>query len=1204
MARRVFIILFSLSFAGQNFAVSQEFQKKPKKHFLLPEQASQSDCRPGTINIKLKPEFRNLFNNPQQLKARLSKIYNELGFERLKPIISEDRQQRNNARLKRNPVYDLGLYQTLSYSSDVPVEEAINMLYETGIVEFAEPEYIQKIDLTPDDSLMARQYHLDLIKAFDAWDITTGDTTIIIAIVDSGIDVDHPDLNGNLWINPDDPVDGIDNDGNGYIDDIHGWDFAGSLSEDPDDEDNDVDITKGGGHQHGLGVASVAGATTNNGIGFAGTGFNCRIMATKHFADNQPEDAVQYASDPYLGIIYAAENGADIINCSWGSTFRSQFNQDLISYVSVDLGALVVASSGNSGLEEAHYPSDYKYVLSVSAVNRNLTKTSFTTYGKGVDISALGSAIAVHENDGVYGVTQGTSFSAPMVAGAAGLVKSLYPDFNGIQTGELLRVTANDTIYDINPESIYKNKLGKGLLDMNKALTSQPPSIRLLSYKLLNEVGKTPGPGEEAFFIANFTNYLWPSSNGLTVNLTSGSEFLEVLDDISDLGKIEMEQVITNAAHPFRVRIGEDIPTNLKINLLLDYEDGEYVDYQYISILLNPTFLNIEENQVTSSIAENGRIGYQDNEQREGLGFIFDSKNNLYEMGLMLGNSEAQVSSSVRSSIQGSYDKDFVSTKRIDSKSPGDYSAAEIFGEFNDSDAGNSASNVLINYRTMVWKEAPDNKYFIVEYIIQYEGDSTLNSFYAGLYADWDIKGGSNGNGSEDRADWNDSTSMGYVYNTDSTEQYFHGIQVLRGSANYWAIDNDETLTDNPWGVYDGFEDLEKYEAMSSGIGRQQAGFGDADGDDVSHTVAAGPFVIDPGDSIKVAFAIHGAATLEDLITSAQAADTMYNYTLQEPTPVLNDVEVCYEDSAVISASGASTYKWYKTKTGGEPFFEGDEYTTINLFNDTTYYISNAENPWESVRTAVSIFAMANPTIILSGSQFLCDGDTTTLLVAEADSYFWNPGNESTQTIDVSQTGLYSVTVTYDSLGCVSTSPEINIIKNDLPTASFVLDKYEIIQNVDTEINMTDLSVNTSSWFWKLSDGQTSTEQNPVFTINSIDPIEVILTATSSEGCQDDDIQVIDVITGIEDPKLTGALKLYPNPASGIINVEFTNEYYGTFDINIYNTVGKTVRKMKIPKNGKYSHNAIDLNGLPKGLYLIKVDLDSFGQSTSRILLR
>jgi PKD repeat protein len=240
----------------------------------------------------------------------------------------------------------------------------------------------------------------------------------------------------------------------------------------------------------------------------------------------------------------------------------------------------------------------------------------------------------------------------------------------------------------------------------------------------------------------------------------------------------------------------------------------------------------------------------------------------------------------------------------------------------------------------------------------------------------------------------------------------------------------------------------------------------------------------------------------------------------------------------------------------------------------------------------------------LSGSQFLCDGDTTTLLVAEADSYFWNPGNESTQTIDVSQTGLYSVTVTYDSLGCVSTSPEINIIKNDLPTASFVLDKYEIIQNVDTEINMTDLSVNTSSWFWKLSDGQTSTEQNPVFTINSIDPIEVILTATSSEGCQDDDIQVIDVITGIEDPKLTGALKLYPNPASGIINVEFTNEYYGTFDINIYNTVGKTVRKMKIPKNGKYSHNAIDLNGLPKGLYLIKVDLDSFGQSTSRILLR
>ncbi len=90
-------------------------------------------------------------------------------------------------------------------------------------------------------------------------------------------------------------------------------------------------------------------------MGFAGTGFNCKIMVTKHFADNQPEDALSYATNPYLGVIYAAENGAHIINCSWGSTFRSQINQDIMNYVSEDLGVLVVASSGNSGLEEAHY---------------------------------------------------------------------------------------------------------------------------------------------------------------------------------------------------------------------------------------------------------------------------------------------------------------------------------------------------------------------------------------------------------------------------------------------------------------------------------------------------------------------------------------------------------------------------------------------------------------------------------------------------------------------------------------------------------------------------------------------------------------------------------------------------------------------------------------------------------------------------------
>lgn len=1209
MARCIsIIIIFGIllfPFAGKG----QEIVRKERKFFKLPEKATAHDYHHGIINIKVKPEFREAFRNPQNLEPGVLDVFEMLGIESFKPIIPVTSQLKVNARLRAKPTYDIRLYHRLQYSGNMPVEDAINLLFTTGIVEIAEPEYIQKLDFVPDDSLLNRQYHLDLIKAFDAWDVTTGDTTVIIAIVDSGIDVDHPDLAGNLWVNPNDPVDGIDNDGNGFVDDIHGWDFGGAIAG-VNDEDNDPDITKGGSHQHGLSVAGVAGSTANNGKGFAGTGYHCRLMITKHFADNQPENAISYDSNPYIGIIYAAENGADVINCSWGSTFRSAFNQDLINYVTLDLGVLVVASSGNSGLEESHYPSDYNNVLSVSAVDKSLKKSSFTTYGKGVDITAPGSAIAVLEYDGGYGVTQGTSFSSPMVAGAAGLVKSMYPEFDGVQVGELLRVTANDTIYDVNPSSSFRNKLGKGMLDMHRALTTQPPAIRMLSYRLSAADGKSPEPGEEAYFIANFKNFLWPSSSGLIVKLTSKSALLEVMDETSHLGTLNMGQTVTNSAQPFRIRIWENIPTNVKIDLILEYEDGEYTDYQFLSILLNPTFLNIEENQIASSIAENGRIGYQDTDQSQGLGFIFDEQNTLFEMGLMLGNSESQISSAVRSILnidnKTTYDEDFVSTQRIADFSPGDFSAAEITGAFNDMNAGDSASNVSVRFRTMVWKEAPDDKYFIVEYTIRNDGDSTLNSFHTGLYADWDISDNIHeGNGSGDRADWYDSLSLGYVYNTDTSEQYYNGIQVLTGSSNYWAIDNNDAIPDNPWGVYDGFEDEEKYESMSRGIGRRQAGISDEDGNDVSHTVAAGPYAIAPGDSIVVAFAIHGASTYDDLLSSALSADTMYNLTLKETTPVLADVDICYGDSATIMASGATAYKWYKTKTGGEPFFEGEAYITENLFNDTVFYVSNAGNPWESVRTPVNLFAKANPSIILSGSQVLCDGDTTTLMVAEADTYLWKPFNETTNSIQVTETGMYSVTVTYDSLGCISTSDDISIIKYNPPSASFTLDKHEIEKNVDTEINMTDQSNNSHSWFWRLSDGQTSTEQNPTFTVNTLHPIEVILTVTSQEGCQDQDTQVIDVITGLDDQiDLGNNLRIYPNPASGALSLELITDYPGPYQIKLYNTTGRLVKDLAFLKTGETAVETLDLTGLPVGLYLLHVVQGSFVNTTVRILVK
>jgi hypothetical protein len=443
------------------------------------------------------------------------------------------------------------------------------------------------------------------------------------------------------------------------------------------------------------------------------------------------------------------------------------------------------------------------------------------------------------------------------------------------------------------------------------------------------------------------------------------------------------------------------------------------------------------------------------------------------------------------------------------------------------------------------------------------------------------------------------------VYNIDSSDQYYNGIQVLSGTPNYWAIDNSAGVEDNPWGVYDGFEDAEKYESMSSGIGRQQAGVASETGNDVSHTTAAGPYVLDPGDSITVAFALHAASSLQDLKASAQAADTMYNYTLKETSPLISDVEICYGDSAILTASGATKYNWYTTKTGGDPIFEGEQFITEKLFTDTLFYVSNAENSWESVRSPVKVKLKANPTLTMSGSQVLCDNDTTSLIVAEADSYLWSPDLETSQELKVTESGIYSVTVTYDALGCVSQSEEIQITKYTSPLAAFVLDKEEIDRNEDVEIILTDQSVEAAGWFWKLSDGQTSTEQNPVFTVNTIEPIEIILTATSNNGCQDQDIQTIDVITSLDDETpLSESLKFYPNPTTGEIKIELVNEYTGKYEITVFNTMGKMVRHYRFKKDGEFAQGIIDLSGLSKGMYMLHIDQNPLGRTTSKILLK
>ncbi|MFZ9980994.1 MAG: S8 family serine peptidase [Cyclobacteriaceae bacterium] len=1055
--------------------------------------------------------------------------------------------------------------------------------------EIAEPVYFDKIKLSPNDERAGSQYYLNLIKAPEAWDIADG-SGIIIGVIDSGGDMNHPDLVDKIFVDPAEPIDGIDNDNDGYIDNNRGWDFVGDDTlnvSDPNFEgDNFPNNPTGGLGSHGTWVAGAAAASVNNSIGVAGVGYKAKLLFTKHAADNQRtnQGSIYFG---YSGLLYAASHGARVINLSWGGPFRSEIQQELIDFITLDLGCLIVAAAGNNGSDTPFYPAAYNNVVSVAATTSTDAKSSFSNFGVEIDISAPGSGIQTTSFDDGYTSVNGTSFASPIVAGAAAIVWSKFPDYTPQQVAEQLRVTADETaLYSVNTS--LKQKLGKGRLNLLDALTKSFPAIRASNPKLVNSSGSTPEPGQDAFLTMDFTNYLSNTSSALQISIKPTiSSFLTLTNSAVSPGGIESGKTINNKNVPFRFKLAAGLATNTVINIVITYSDGAYNDYQYLSFLVNPSYIDIDENQVITTVASNGRIGYENTQNgTNGLGFVYNDNSILYEMGIIAGTSTSALFNNIRAT--NSYDQDFTIIDQIRESVPGGRSSSETFGSFKDN---GSTPTIQVNYRSLAWREIPDDKFVIMEYTVKNVSSNTLSNFNFALFSDWDITV----NGSQDIAKWDEENKMGYIYPAIENTKPHAGIKLLKGIAPiHYAIDNDHRTAGVPFGLYDGFTDSEKITTISNGIGRAEAGTSSGTGADVSQVVGAGPYTMAPNQEVKIVFALIAANNLEDLKAAAVRSDIVYNQILEIPKPVASTVESCYNSTVEVSASGAQNLKWYKSFTGGESFFQGNSFTTGNLLNDTLFYVSNADGEYESVRTAVNVKLKANPVITSSGSGTVCEGSSVTLTAGAADAYLWSNG-ATTQSVTLNQAGTYSVRVTDNTLNCSSDSETFTVTINPNPTAAFTISNAAL--NINEEISFVNTSTGATSYEWFFGDNTKSMQKDPKKTYTLIKNYLVILKVKNEFGCESSVSQEISVITALEDLQ-ESSFSLYPNPVSGgNLKLESAD---GFKEIRLVSMDGRVV---SFTAAGGENYAEISTEGLVPGLYVVRAKT-LYGQKTAKLIIR
>lgn len=708
----------------------------------------------------------------------------------------------------------LGLFAELRSSQMDDGEVLASVRSFPGVVyahyaEFPRPLY------DPGDPRLGDMYYLSLLDMYNAWDISMGDSTVIVGIIDTGIDLTNPDIAPRLAYNWADPIDGVDNDQDGFVDNFVGWDMA--------QNDNDATAVI---NSHGAGVAGIVAATAGNGYGGAGIAPGVKVLPVKVMDDQGVMRSF------YEGIVYAAQHGCKIINCSWGGIIPTPFGQDIIDYVTNDLGCLVVASAGNSRDCSVHYPAGYRGVASVVASNAYDHKWEGSTYGFGHDLAAPGERILSSGMGGAMAYTHGTSNAAPMVAGSAALVSSIRPHLTGAQLLAQLKATAYgiDTLAANLP---YQHRMGEGRLNPLHALIDSNTFYFDIPQNIINASFVDPGTTVPLTAVA--TNLL-RSQNAVGVTITPLESWASISAGALFLPQVFGGQSVVLSDYGVSITLSPDAPLDAELPVRFSVVAGGRTQNTIRVVRTAPSWVDISDYEMCMTLCADGTPAYHSYAPMVGNGFRKGNSGPLlWTSGLVFGDADGRVATSL------DHYSDFVPLSPATlTTATGEQRAVARF-----TDAGLPIPMGLeVRVVAATGGEYPLSEAILYHVAALNTGNDTLRGFRAGMFASWLID-------EHGFVSFDAPLGLATAFDTAGAHPFAHGLAVISPADDITNYAFDFSATPQGIDMRDGLSRPELAEALRASHAAPVV----PQGEQPVHLLACDLGDIAPGDTAHVIFA-------------------------------------------------------------------------------------------------------------------------------------------------------------------------------------------------------------------------------------------------------------------------------------------------------------------------------------------------------------